>query len=705
MCLALQVLFGVTSAVLSFGGSQSPRNVSFDFVSPSAAESVAVVGGFNNWDRAALPLNLQLDGKTWKGSAEIAPGVYPYLFVLNGNQWIKDPKAPPFPDANGNVNGKLVVTPLDYDASPGKAGDGSITLSPIRHRPDSQDTVRLNETTAYVKLRTRARDVLAVTVLLRSGLGVPMRLSRRDDLYDTWRAEIPVAKGRSTQYRFELNDGPKRIVVGRGDGRSSPGVSPGHSSRLLSQTSSHPAFSQRFDLFPLPKPPAWVQDAVFYQIFPDRFANGDPSNDGPDVQPWGTRPTGRNRMGGDLAGIEQHAGHLKQLGVSGLYLNPVFHANANHAYDTVDYTRVDPRFGTNAELTTLAAELKKQGVRTILDAVFNHSSPDFFAFKDVREMGAASAYANWYFLLAPQVEVKEGQKTYRTFAGVPSMPKLNQDNPATRDYFLKIGTDWIQSAGIGGWRLDVADEVSQEFWRAFRRRIKAADPQAYILGEAWGDAHEYLQGDQHDAVMNYRFRQAVLDFLRSDSPKPATIARDLRQVREDYPDAVLTSMYNLLGSHDTERLRTVLKGDRAKESLAVVLQFCYPGVPSIYYGDEIGMEGGRDPDDRRCMEWDRSKWDMPLFNLYRDLIRLRKERVSLRRGGFRLIAADNGRGLLRFERRSGSERTEIVLNVSPGCRAISLMRGDCRVLLESGLTSVDKQAALGPNGFVIFGNR
>ncbi|HEY0867404.1 MAG TPA: glycoside hydrolase family 13 protein, partial [Fimbriimonas sp.] len=410
-----------------------------------------------------------------------------------------------------------------------------------------------------------------------------------------------------------------------------------------------------------------VRDAVFYQIFPERFANGDPANDGPDVQPWGTRPTPqtwRIRLGGDLAGIRRHLDHLTELGVSGLYLNPVFDSLHNHAYDTSDYLKVDPRFGTNDDLKALVKDAHRSGIKVMLDAVFNHSSPEFFAFRDVRQNGLKSKYRDWFFLMGEPVVVEEGQKTYRTFAGVPTMPKLNQDNPPTRDYFLDVGTRWIKEADIDGWRLDVADEVSQHFWRRFRTEVKRAKKDAYILGEVWGDAHEYLQGDQHDAVMNYRWRKAVLDFLAYRTTTPTQFDRALRLIREDYPSATLHSMFNLLGSHDTERLRTVMKGDRKRERLAILLQFAYPGVPSIYYGDEIGMEGGKEPLSRGPMVWDRSKWDEGLFEFYKEMIRLRKDNAALRRGSYQTLVADDQNGVFAFERSLGLEKVRIYLNAS-----------------------------------------
>lgn len=661
----------------------APRPISFSHLPPAGTTSVTVVGGFNIWDRAAFPLVLQTDGKTWKGTFPIKPGVYPYLFVENGNKWVPDPKAPVLPDANGNRNSKLVVEPGDYDEP--RTPEQPFTLSALRHRPDRTDSARLNPKTAYVKLRARRGELAKAFVEFGSDKPVTMKRVHRDELYDVWMGKVPIAAYNSTKYVFQLADshGNRRDFGSAG----------------LAQTTAAP-FEQLFPGYPLPRPPAWVQDAVFYQIFPERFANGDSRNDGPDIQPWGAKPTPKGRMGGDLAGIRSRIGHLKELGVTGLYLNPVFAAGSNHAYDTDDYTKVDPRFGTNVELKTLIANLKKQGIRTVLDAVFNHSSPEFFAFRDVVAKGDRSQYKNWYFLSGYPVKAEEGQQHYRTFAGVPTMPKLNQDDPACREYFLGIGEKWLRDFGAAGWRLDVADEVSQDFWRAFRTRVKAADPDAFILGEVWGDAHEYLQGDQHDSVMNYRWRKAVLDLLAYRTIDVKAFAAELQRIREDYPDALQNNVFNLLGSHDTERLRTIFKGDRARQRLAVVFQFTYPGVPCIYYGDEIGMEGGRDPDCRRAMEWDRSKWDRTLFQLYVDLIKLRKSEPALRRGSFRLVEAGKTPGLLVFDRQLGNRKLRVMMNAEDGDARVKLPPS-FKVLRIGRASTLGGWATLNRAGYVI----
>ncbi|MEZ0324916.1 MAG: alpha amylase N-terminal ig-like domain-containing protein [Fimbriimonas sp.] len=649
------------------------RAVSFSYRPTLKVETIHVVGQFNNWDKTTHPLQLDPDGKTWKGKFMIAPGVYQYLFVENGNKWLPDPNAPRAGDANGNTNSLLIVEPIDYDRFPRKAGDGLITESALLHRPDRRDTVRLDSGRFAVWLRTRAGDIELIEIVSDQA-PVPMTKERSDELYDYWRGEMPGLQ----PYTFRIVDG----------------------SRSYSYPKNGERFKQDASSYPLPKPPAWVQDAIFYQIFPDRFKNGTPANDPKDVAPWGAKPTGRNWMGGDLQGIRDGMPHLLELGITALYLNPVFVSPSNHGYDTFDYETVNPRLGSNEDLRALVDAAHGRGWKVMLDGVFNHSGIEFPPFKDLREKGADSKFKDWFHVKKLPLEVRDGQQTYGTFAGVTSMPKLNTDNPEVRAFVNRIGTKWIREDGIDGWRLDVADEVSHGMWREFRKAVKAEEPDAYILGEVWGDAHEWLQGDEHDGVMNYRWRKAVLDFLAYRTLKPSSFDAALKRIREDYPSAVLNSMFNLLGSHDTERLATIFKGDKARQMLAVALQFTYPGAPCIYYGDEIGMEGGKDPDDRRAMIWDRSLWDTKLFDLYKALIDLRKTNEPLRRGTYRTRMADDATGLFVFERTHQRKTTEVILNTSD--QPVRYVRGGkYQTLFARGAEGTDGQFKLEPFGFTI----
>jgi len=644
-----------TTQAMSSAKVPFTRTITFRYVPTQPAQTVCVAGTFNDWNKSSYPLKLQPDGKTWVGTYPIPPGVYYYRFVINGNTWVNDPNAPGVDDGNSNINSLLVVEPEDYDRYPARIGDGIITPSAVLHHPDRSDITRLGERRFAFALRTRHNDVAQCFVLIQKANGgtasYPMQIVLKDPLYDRWRGSVDIPSLQPTHYAFLLKDGPTELRY--------------DASGRLAATNTPPRwFTLEPTAYPLLVTPQWPRDAVFYQIFPDRFANGDPSNDGPDVQPWGTKPTGTNRMGGDLQGVLQHLDYLKSLGINALYFNPLFTARSNHGYDTTDYYHVDPRFGTNALLRKLVDRVHAMGWHVILDGVFNHTGIDFFAFKSLREEGPRSPYRNWYFIYKFPIVVAEGQRTYEGWFGVPWLPKLNQENPATRDYFLHVGTYWIREAHIDGWRLDAADQVVPSFWQAFRKAVKSVNPNAYLVGEIWGDAHAWLQGDEFDSVMDYPWRAAVLDFFVFDTSTPSRFDQQLAQIRDSYPPAADAVLFNLLGSHDTVRLRTLCQDNWPKERQAVLFQMTYPGTPCVYYGDEIGMEGGKDPDDRRCMEWNPQKWNRTILQFFKQAIALRRNTPALRYGDYRTIVADDNSGLFGFERTWQRSRVLVLFNRS-----------------------------------------
>ncbi len=638
---------------------------------------MSVAGTFNNWNRDANPMARQPDGRTWGLTLRLEPGAYQYKFVLNGSQWINDPARPTIDDGNGNLNNELIVTPPEYDTQPGVIGDDRITANAVRHRPTAPDVSRIDATHIRLTLHTRHNDVRACTVLIRpdpshripalnaqrstlNALSFPMSRSDSDPLFDTWQATVPISPPATVRYAFVLRDGPTQRLY---DARE----------RLLNTGSGATGwFTARPADYPPFLVPDWAHDAVFYQIFPDRFADGDPTNDGPDAHPFGSKPDFFSRQGGDLAGVEQHLDYLRDLGINALYFNPIFTARSNHGYDTTDYLQVDPHLGTNEQLTNLTGRVHALGWHVILDGVFNHTGVDFAAFKSLRDAGESSPYRSWYFVRGFPIEVKDNQTNYTGWFGSPWMPKLNVDNPDTRAYLLDVSTRWIRQTHIDGWRLDAADEVKHSYWQAFRKTVRAVDPQAYIVGEIWGDARDWLQGDQFDSVMNYRWRGAVLDFFAFDKTGPSRFDAALTRIRNDYPPAATAVMFNILDSHDTERVRTLCKGDWGRERQAVLFQLTYPGTPCIYYGDEIGMEGGRDPDDRRAMVWDSTRWDQPTLDFYRRLLALRHKHEVLRRGDYRTVLADDSRGLFGFVRTLGHERALVVFNRSDAPQTASL---------------------------------
>jgi len=436
--------------------------------------------------------------------------------------------------------------------------------------------------------------------------------------------------------------------------------------------------------------PAWVRDAVFYQIFPDRFYNGDPSNDPANTEPWGTTPALRNFMGGDLKGILDKLDYVSDLGISALYLTPIFKSTSNHKYDTVDYFTVDEHFGDMAVLRQLVEACHERGIRVVLDAVFNHCSSLHPYFLDVKQKGRESRYWNWFFIKKWPIpdrfaRHKDALEWYECWWGFHTLPKLNYSNPEVEEYFLKVAQYWLREAHTDGWRLDVPNEVIQTFWPKFRHVVKEANPEAYIVGEIWDDATPWLAGDQFDAVMNYRFQKALLGYFADETLDTKTLDHTLRQIMLDYPEQTTAVMFNLLGSHDTARPMTAVKGDVDSLKLMAAAQMTFEGAPCIYYGDEIGMEGGKDPDCRRCYPWDKpALQNRGLFGYYQKLIAIRKANPALRTGTFRPIVVDNERELYAYERRVDGNRCIVALNRSQTPQTIELPGQITAVELLSG---------------------
>jgi glycosidase len=464
-----------------------------------------------------------------------------------------------------------------------------------------------------------------------------------DGLCDYWTASLPVPSSR-LRYFFELKGTDGQILFMTEHGFADHRPARKHHAGY---------FFYPYDL-PIDRfaPPSWIAGRTFYLIFPDRFANGDLERDPPWKRPWGEKPTGRSFFGGDLTGIRGNLGWLEDLGVGGIYLTPVFKAPSNHKYDPADYETVDPQFGTNADLAWLVRDAHARGIRVILDGVFNHSGDQWFAFRDVRTHGEASRYRDWFFRIE-SFPIDVDAVNYETFANrARSHPKLNTANPELREYLVGIGEKWIREADVDGWRLDVANEVDHRFWRAFRDRVKAAKADAFIVGEAWHDAIRWLDGAQFDSVMHYPWRDAVLDYLRGEVG-PSRFAGWTTQLRHMYDLAATPGLMHLLGSHDTARIRTELGGSADRARLAAVLLLTATGAPLVYYGDEVGMEGGDDPDSRRCMEWDPARQDARMLTTYRTLIRARRERPWLAWGSFEDVTADDRRSIYVYRRSSG----------------------------------------------------
>lgn len=423
--------------------------------------------------------------------------------------------------------------------------------------------------------------------------------------------------------------------------------------------------------------PAWLTDAVFYQIFPERFYNGDTINDPADTQPWGATPKYNNYFGGDLKGVTDKLDYVQSLGFNAIYFNPVFESNSNHKYHTKDYFKIDPHFGDDNVFKLLIDECHKRGIKVVIDGVFNHTGIDFFAFADIVKNEKNSKFLHWYKVHSFPVQLPPAKPNYEAWWGMGDLPKLMADDPDVKKYLFDATRKWTEM-GIDGWRLDVPNEMSHDFWIEWRNLVKSINPNCYIVGEIWEDASPWLKGDQFDAVMNYLFRDAVnlyfvfnkLNVKQFDS---------LLSIPRKYPKEVQFALQNLVGSHDTERFLTLTKGNTAKVKLVALFQMTYIGAPMVYYGDEIGMMGGRDPDCRRTMVWDTLHWNIDLRNFYKKLIDLRKQNKIFTRGSYKTILTDSKRDLFGFLREFENEKAIVILNTSNNCQTVKLQSPDRNV--------------------------
>lgn len=404
--------------------------------------------------------------------------------------------------------------------------------------------------------------------------------------------------------------------------------------------------------------PEWVPEAVFYQIFPERFANGNPANDPPGTEPWGGIPTRENFFGGDLEGVIQKLDYVKDLGCNAIYLNPIFKARTNHRYDTQDYFQIDPALGDDATFDQLVKEAHRKGIRIVLDGVFNHCGSAFAPFQDVLEKGSRSKYVGWFDIYDFPI-ITEPFPNYATCGGAHYLPRLNTHNPEVEAFIHQVALYWL-GRGIDGWRLDVPYEIHTDFWKRFRRAVKRDFPDAYLVAEEWRDASSFLQGDTFDGAMHYLLKNLGFDFLANNALTGEAFNRGLETMFRQLPKNAEYGMLTLLGSHDTARVLTACGGDVDTVRLLYTYLFTMPGAPMIYYGDENGMEGENDPDCRRPMIWQEECWNIPLRSHLKRLIEIRHRCSNLRCGEVE-PAFTNDR-VATYYRTFQGERSLVILN-------------------------------------------
>lgn len=513
----------------------------------------------------------------------------------------------------------------------------------VLHLSESFMASAKSEGILNIRIRSDKEDKLAISLLYtykfdepRKWEEIQMEKTFEDELFSYYEVDLKVIDKRIA-YIFKLIEGKATYYL------CESGIYKNYDFENFYFTSFHMPYINEADLF---EPVEWMKDALFYQIFPERFRRGDFSKDDSYInQNWEDLPRADSFAGGDLKGIIDKLDHIKSLGVNALYLTPIFKSPTNHKYDIMDYFEIDPQFGDKKDFKNLVEKAHEMGIRIVLDAVFNHMSHKNPIFMDVREKGKASQYYDWFFIEEDMVDIEK--INYETFAHVYNMPKLNTSNKNVQDYLIKIGKYWIEEFDIDGWRLDVSDEVSHDFWRRFRKEIKSSKKDAVIIGENWHNAESFLRGDEFDSVMNYAFTNTALDYFKGKiSAQKAS--DDLNMVMMRNRDAANRMMLNFLDTHDTPRFITKIGCDRDKFLAALAMSTVYMGANSIYYGTEALLEGGKDPDCRRAFPWDKLDENKELTEKIKEILAIKKH-PAIKNGSIKIYSKENILIIERFD--------------------------------------------------------
>lgn len=712
----------------------------FEYQPDARGDTVYLAGTFNNWSRDEHVLGPPDDAGVRRVTLDLSSGAHEYKFVVAGERWLPDPRNPETSDdRHGGANSVLRLGRLaSLKESSAKVGDAAIDPYGLEHDPALPLYLQVAGTTELiVRLRTLAHDVERVAIALRDGPTADLFVVHEDALFALWEGTLqlpPVAAGgpRSMDYAFVLADGSTRA--------SSPRT---YTERIMPERVFHT--------------PDWAKHAIWYQIMPDRFRNGDPANDPPRTRKWTSewfQPAeweGRDGQtfykwfvfsryyGGDFRGIEQRFDYLKALGVNALYFNPVFQGDSHHKYNATSFVHIDDDFGVRGSYAAAAAretlddpatwtwsesdrvfldllkKAKARGFRVIIDGVFNHVGTLHPAYQDVKQNLQQSRYADWF-----DVASWKPFKIYG-WGGYDALPafKKSKDglaSQAVEKHIFDITRRWMDPDGDGdprdgvdGWRLDVPNEIPLPFWQRWRTHVKSINPDAYITGEIWQRADAWLDGRSFDAVMNYEFAKPVIEWACFDTRKikPTELDRRLNELRLAYPVSATLVMQNLVDSHDTDRLVSMVQNpdrpydeqnrvqdnnpsyDNSKPSataykrarLVVLVQMTYVGAPMVYYGDEVGMWGADDPTNRKPMLWeDLEPYEKPEENVvmkdhldfYRETIALRNAHPALRVGAFRTLLVDDEADVWAFQRRTADERLVVVLNAADQPRTVRI---------------------------------
>ena len=603
-------------------------SVNSSFLYSKDATSVYLMGSFNNFE----PIEMQKSFTgLWRYNVDLEPGEYLYKFIVDGEKTI-DYSNTNISVYNGEIfNVRVVKDPFVFP----QLGDGKVKEVNFKNERKYINPVKPGE--IYLSIEFEKNDVQDVNLQANAN-SIEKDVIEIDNKI-LYRFHV-FTKANILKYRFAIEDG-KEIIYGYNE-----------TENFFEFDFSHPIVPY-FDI------PEWAKGRIYYQIFPDRFRNGDTYNDPKNTYSW-YGPHNRNSLtfgfyGGDLQGVIDSVDYLDYLGIEAIYFNPIFEAPSTHKYDTKDYLKIDPSFGDEEIFRDMLDILHEYDIKVILDGVFNHTGTEFFAMAENFEKQESSRYLDWYYINA--FPIRKSVESYKGWHGYADLPILNNNNPKVKAYINQVIGKWM-SFGIDGWRLDAVDQLSVDYWSVLYENFKNIDQETFIVGEFWRDATSYFEDPSFDSVMNYIFRDAVVSYVKGGSA--TNFVNITNAYINKYPPQVLHGLWNILGSHDTERILTTLGEDVDKMKLAAVLQMTFIGSPIIYYGDEIGMTGLTDPFCRIPFYWDESKWNMEIFELYVDLIQLRKESNALRIGDYKVLHADGS--VLIYERSYQDEKIIVAIN-------------------------------------------
>lgn len=592
--------------------------------------------------------------------------------------------------------------------------------SAILHIPLSQYAFATSEHSLTIRIRTGRNDLTACTLYYGDRAcnctpvrfyPLPMRNIGEDTLYSYYEVNVDSSYNRICYY-FKLEKEKEWYYY----------YADQFTQKLADITMNDHIIEGRSEYYQypvilreeIPDVPQWFKNAIVYNIFPDSFASGTRALSGEskivEVELESKnqeqdsisninstyKSTCKSRLGGTIQGIRENLDYIQDLGFTCIYLNPIFVAGESHKYDILDYFHIDPCFGTDEEFHALVTEIHRRGMRIIIDGVFNHCSWYFFAFDDVVKNGEKSRYIDWFYELTLPVHRPDDEgeiPNYSCFAYERKMPKLNTSNQEVQEYFADVCEYWLKEFNVDGWRLDVANEVDRNFWRRFRQTAKKVNPEAVLIGEVWEDSSSWLRGDAFDSTMNYDFRKHSRDFFALNEIDEKEFKECILRMYLRYPTNITIGQLNLLDSHDVPRFLSLCNGDKRRYQLALVFLLMFPGVPSIFYGDEKAIQGITENEYRKAMTWDKTE---ELETFIKELITIRKRYIN---PGDEFCFRDvvDQANTICLERITSSGSLLIWLNCSSNRLTISADISEEFVLLTNGF----RHGILNENSFVI----